>query len=285
VFSLAAGTVLNVALGQYHGKRTGENSLFRTLHSSLATGDVVLADRYFSGWFDIALLQERAVDVVIRKHQGRATDFRTGQTLGWHDHLVTWQKPQRPEWMSREQYRALPDTLTLREVRVLVAQKGFRTKRLIVVTTLLDAELYPADEIAVLYRRRWQAELNLRSLKIVLQMDHLRCKTPHRVRNEISMHLVGYNLIRQLMAAAACQAGREPWTISFKGALQTINNLLPALATNLSTDAWCAAVLKAIATHVVGQRPDRIEPRVRKRRPKNYQLMNKPRSDYQTHAA
>jgi putative transposase len=276
---------LELALGRYQGKRTGENSLFRTLHPFLQPDDVVLADRYFSGWFDIALLQQRAVEVVIRKHQLRATDFRTGQKLGWHDQLVCWHKPQRPAWMSREQYRTLPDTLTLREVRVLVAQPGFRTKRLVVVTTLVDAEHYPADEIAVLYRRRWQAELNLRSLKTVLQMDHLRCRTPHRVRNELAMHLVGYNLIRQLTATAACQAGKPPWTISFKGTLQTINHLLPILATTVSTDDWCDALLTAIATHLVGSRPDRIEPRVRKRRPKNYPLMNKPRQDYKRHAA
>lgn len=285
VFSLAVGTVLEVALGRYQGKRTGENSLFRTLHSSLEPGDVVLADRYFSGWFDLALLQQRAVDMVVRKHQLRATDFRTGRKLGWHDHLVSWHKPQRPAWMSREQYRALPDTLTLREVRVLVAQKGFRTRRLAVVTTLLDAEQYPRDEIAALYRRRWQAELNLRSLKTVLQMDHLRCLTPHRVRNELAMHLVGYNLIRQLMATAAWGAGKQPWTISFKGTLQTFNHLLPVLATSMSTDDWCDALLTAIATHEVGYRPDRVEPRVRKRRPKNYPLMNRPRSDYKTNAA
>jgi hypothetical protein len=285
VFSLAVGTVLDSALGRYQGKRTGENSLFRTLQHLLHLGDVVLADRYFSGWFDIALLQERGVDVVVRKHQLRATDFRTGQKLGWHDHLVCWRKPQRPAWMSLAQYRTLPLVLTLREVRVLVAQKGFRTQRLVIVTTLLDAERYAAAQIAVLYRRRWQAELNLRSLKVVLQMDHLRCLTPHRCRNELALHLVGYNLIRQLLAAAACQAGREPWTISFKGALQTINNLLPVLAATVSTDDWCAAVLRAIATHVVGNRPDRVEPRVKKRRPKNYPLMNKPRQDYKRHAA
>lgn len=285
VFSVSVGTVLNVAMGQYQGKQTGENSLFRTLHPSLEPNDIVLADRYFSGWFDIALLGQRGVDVVIRKHQLRPTDFRTGRKLGWHDQLVCWRKPQRPAWMSREQYRTLPDTLTLREVRVLVAQKGFRTKRFIVVTTLVDAEAYPADEIAVLYRRRWQAELNLRSLKIVLQMDHLRCLTPHRVRNELAMHLVSYNLIRQLSAAAAWTAGRQPWTISFKGALQTIHQLLPVLATTVSTDAWCEALFKAIATHMVGCRPDRIEPRVRKRRPKNYPLMNQPRQNYKRHAA
>jgi hypothetical protein len=285
VFSLAVGTVLEAALAKYHGKQTGENSLFRTLHDVLQEGDVVLADRYFSGWFDIALLQARGVDIVVRKHQLRFTDFRTGQRLGPQDHLIRWSKPQRPQWMSPEQYAALPAELTLREVRVVVQQKGFRTKELIVVTTLLDAEEYPAAEIALLYRRRWQAELNLRSLKIVLQMDHLRCKTPHRVRNEFYMHLVAYNLIRKLIAVAAAKAGREPWTVSFKGALQTIDHLLPLLVTQLSTTDWCQALLHAIATHVVGDRPDRYEPRVRKRRPKKYKLMREPRENYRKRMA
>lgn len=285
VFSLAVGTVLEAALGKYQGKQTGENSLFRTLHEVLKEKDVVLADRYFSGWFDIALLQQRGVDSVVRKHQLRSTDFRTGTRLGPNDHLVRWPKPQRPEWMSKEQYDSLPAELTLREVRVVVKQKGFRTRELIVVTTLLDAEEYPAAEIAVLYRRRWQAELHLRSLKIVLQMDHLRCQTPHRVRNEFYMHLVAYNLIRKLMAAAAVQAEREPWTVSFQGALQTLDRLLPLLATRVAITDWCQALLTAIATHVVGDRPDRFEPRVKKRRPKPYRKMTKPRHEYRSRAA
>lgn len=285
VFSLAVGTVLNAAIGKYQGKQTGENSLFRALHSMLQEGDVVLADRYFSGWFDMALLKQRKVEIVVRKHQLRATDFRTGQRLGRNDHLVCWSKPKRPEWMSEEQYSALPDSLTLREVRVHVEQKGFRTRELVVVTTLLDADKYLADDIASLYRRRWEAELHLRSLKIVLQMDQLRCKTPHRVRNEFYMHLVAYNLIRQLMAVAAFRAGVEPWSVSFKGTLQTLCKLLPLLGTSLSTEAWCDALLDAIATHDVGTRPDRFEPRVRKRRPKNYNLMREPRENYKRRAA
>jgi hypothetical protein len=285
VFSLAVGTILDAAIGKYQGKQTGENSLFRTLHDVLREGDVVLADRYFSGWFDIALLKQRGVDIVVRKHQLRATDFRTGKRLGPSDHLVCWIKPQRPDWISKEQYDSLPDDLTMREVRVVVEQKGFRTDALVVVTTLLDAEEFPAAEIAALYRRRWQAELNLRSLKVVLQMDHLRCKTPHRVRNEFYMHLVAYNLIRQMMAVTAFQAGVEPWTVSFKGALQTINNLLPLLSTSVSTESWCEAVLHAIAAHVVGNRPDRFEPRVKKRRPKPYKFMREPRDNYKRRAA
>ena len=285
VFSLAVGTVLDAAIGRYQGKQTGENSLFRTLHNTLQLGDVVLIDRYFSGWFDIALLQQRGCDVVVRKHQRRPTDFRTGKRLGLNDHLVDWSKPPRPDWMSREQYDTLPEILTVREVRVPVEQKGFRTKELIVVTTLLDPQKYSAAEIAKLYRRRWQAELNLRSIKVVLQMDHLRCKTPHRVRNEFYMHLVAYNLIRKTMALAAAKAGVEPWTVSFKGTLQTLSKLLPLLATNISTETWCETLLDSIATHVVGNRPDRFEPRVKKRRPKPYALMNKPRDVYKRCAA
>lgn len=285
VFSLAVGTVVEATLGRYQGKQTGENSLFRTLHGVLREGDVVLADRYFGGWFDIALLQQRGVDIVVRKHQLRATDFRTGRRLGPHDHLICWRKPQRPAWMSQEQYDSLPNELTLREVRVIVQQRGFRTQELLIVTTLFNAEQYPAAQIALLYRRRWQAELNLRSLKIVLQMDHLRCKTPHRVRNEFYMHLVAYNLIRQLMAVSAQEADVEPWTISFKGTLQTIANLLPLLATRLATSDWCDALLSSIATHIVGDRPDRCEPRVKKRRPKPYRKMTKPRHEYRSRAA
>lgn len=133
-----------------------------------------------------------------------------------------------------------------RRDRVGVQQKGFRTQVLVVVTTLLDAQQYPAREIAALFRRRWQAELNLRSLNIVLQMDHLRCKSPERVRNEFLMHL---------------------------------------LDMHLSTEAWCDALLTTIATHAVDDRPDRYEPRVRKRRPKNYPLMRQPRDDYKRRAA
>jgi len=285
VFSLAVGTVLETAIGKYQGKQTGENSLFRTLHDILREGDVVLADRYFSGWFDLALLQQRGVDSVVRKHQLRTTDFRTGQRLGHNDHLVCWSKPQRPAWMSQEQYDGLPDSLTMREVRVRVEQKGFRTRQLVVVTTLLDPGMYSATEIAKLYRRRWQAELNLRSLKIVLQMDHLRCKTPHRVRNEYYMHLVAYNLIRKVMAIAASKAGVEPWTVSFKGALQTMDNLLPLLYTNVTIDDWCNIFLEAVATHVVGNRPDRFEPRLKKRRPKQYKYLREPRDNYKRRAA
>jgi len=280
IFSLSTGTVLEAAMGKYKGKRTGENSLLRAHYDALTEGDIILADRYFSGWCDIALPLERGVDVVVRKHQLRRTDFRTGRRLGKDDHVVSWTRPPRPKWMSAEQYAALPDELALREVRIRVTRKGFRTKSLVVVTTLLDAKRYPPEEIALLYRRRWEAELHLRSLKSVLQMDHLRCKTPERVRNEFYTHLLGYNLIRGVMAAAAVQSGRSPWEISFKGTLQTLDQFLPILLTRVSNDAWCDALLTAVATHIVGNRPDRVEPRRVKRRAKPYKYLCKPRRNY-----
>ena len=239
-----------------------------------------LADRYFSGWSDLALPRQRGIDLVIRKHQARRTDFRTGERLGKDDHLVVWSKPQRPKWMSAEQYASLPGELTLREVRIRVEQKGFRTKSLVVVTTLLDAQQYPRDEIALLYRRRWQAELHLRSLKTVLEMDHLRCRTPQRVRNEFYTHLLGYNLIRGVMAAAAIESCQSPWEISFKGTLQTLHHFLPILLSSISSDVWCEALLAAVATHIVGNRPDRFEPRLVKRRPKPYKHLREHRRNY-----
>lgn len=280
VFSLAVGTVLEAAIGKYEGKQTGENSLFRTLYDALDEGDVILADRYFSGWCDIALPLQRGIDVVIRKHQLRRTDFRTGERLGKDDHVISWARPQRPKWMSAEQYATLPDELTLREVRIRVVQKGFRTQSLVIVTTLLDVQQYPPEEIAQLYRQRWQAELHLRSLKIVLQMDHLRCKTPERVRNEFWTHLLGYNLIRGVMAAAAFQSGKSPWEISFKGTLQTLGQFLPMLLSRVSDAMWCEVLLTAVATHIVGNRPDRFEPRLVKRRPKPYKHLREPRRNY-----
>ena len=285
VFSLAAGVVIEAAIGRYAGKRTGENSLFRTLHNTLAEGDLVLADRCYSGWFDVALLLQRGVDAVVRKHQLRSTDFRTGRRLAREDHLVRLAKPQRPEWLSPEVYEALPAELLLREVRVRVKQRGFRSKSLVIVTTLLDPQEYPADQIAELYRRRWQAELHLRNLKIVLQMDHLRCKTPHRVRNEFYMHLVAYNLVRRVMALAAIEAKMLPWQISFKATMQSLNNFLPLLASSMPLVAGCRALVKCITAHHVGNRPDRFEPRRIKRRPKSHDLLRRPRHEYKRLAA
>jgi hypothetical protein len=281
VFCLACGTVLDAALGRYQGKQTGENSLLRTLDGALEEGDVVLGDRYFSGYFDLALWRQRGIDVVVRLHQLRRADFRRGLRLGREDHVVDWAKPPRPAWMDEETYQRLPATLTVREVRVRIHQAGFRSRVVVVATSLLDATAFSARELGFLYRARWHAELDLRSLKVTLGMDVLRCQSPEMVRKEVWAHLLAYNLIRSIMARAAADRGAEPRQLSFKGALQAMagfaERLLGAAAdTAAALYAW---LLIVIGSHQVGDRPDRVEPRKRKRRPKHYPFLNQTRAD------
>ena len=280
LFALSTGVVLETAMGKYRGKLTGEVSLFREIDSCIEENDVFLADRAYAGWFDMARLMRRGVHVVVRKHHTRTTDFRTGTRNGKDDHSIRLAKPDRREWMTKEEYQSYPDFIIIREIRIRVETKGFRTREIIVHTSLLDDGEYSKEDIAALFRRRWQAELNLRSLKTVMQMDHLRCKKPHRVRNELRVHMLAYNLIRQVMAEAAIEGGVEPWKISFKATLTTVTDMLPVLGMIHNADELCDVLYACCLRHVVGDRPDRYEPRVRKRRPKNYKLMQKPRRQY-----
>jgi DDE family transposase len=174
--------------------------------------------------------------------------------------------------------------LTIRETRVRIKQPGFRTTTLLIATTLLDSDEITSDDLAELYRARWNAELDLRSLKRTLQMDVLRCKTPELVRKEIWTHVLAYNLIRTILAQAARKHGVEPRSISFKGAIQTLTAFQPVIAMQAERnsshrDRLYQQLLDAIATHRVADRPDRYEPRLRKRRPKHYGFLRKPRRD------
>jgi hypothetical protein len=278
LISLSCGAVLDVAMAPYSGKRTGETSLLRALFGQLHAGDILLADAIFSNYWTLALLLARGVDIVCRHDNKRTIDFRRGRRLGRYDHGVQWRRPQRPAWMSRRLYESLPETLSIRELKVQVHQKGFRCRHLLVTTTLLDAQLYSAEEVAMAFRARWHAELDLRSIKQVMQMDVLRCKSPAMVRKEIWMHLLAYNLIRKVMARAALAAGCCPRDISFKGTLQTLFVFaVVGWSCPERRSALYAAVLKAVATHRVNDRPDRIEPRAVKRRPKKLVYLNEPR--------
>ena len=273
LIGLSCGAVLDVAMAPYHGKQTGETALLRQLLDSLRTGDILLADAIFSNYWMIALLLERGVDLLGRHGGKRRVDFRQGQRLGRYDHIVSWQKPARPPWMSRKQYDRLPQTLRIRETKVEVSQKGFRCRHLLLVTTLRDPQVYPQEELATAFRCRWHAELDLRSIKHVMQMDVLRCKTPAMVRKEIWMHLLAYNLVRKFMAQAAATAGISPRDISFKGTLQTLVAFAAAgWACPERRNELYAAVLRAVATHRVNNRPDRVEPRAVKRRKKQVYL-------------
>jgi hypothetical protein len=281
LFSLSVGTVLEATFGSFFGKGHGELSLWRLMQEQLEAGDVLVADRLYPTFWTVAYAMARGVDVVMRMHAGRAPVWFGGRGHRADNRRTWWHKPPRPEWMSEQDYDNLPQWLRLRVVRVDVRRPGFRSRRLLLVTTFTDDQAASGSELADLYRRRWQAELNLRSLKQSLQMDILRGKTPDMVRKEVWAHLLVYNLVRTVMAQAASQAQLRPDEVSFTGALQTINAFLPEMrAVETPDDArvlW-EVVLWAVGEHRVGNRPDRYEPRAVKRRPKNYKRLTEPRS-------
>lgn len=280
VFCLACGSALDMALGRWRGKGTGEASLLHSLLDNLEKDDVLLADRYFSSYAIIALLQMRGIHYVGRAHALRTVDFRRGWQWGPRDHIVIWHKPAQSGLLDEAQWAQLPDELLVRELEVRVAVRGFRVKHLVVVTTLLDADAYEAADLAELYRTRWQVELNLRSLKAIMGMDQLRCLSPEMVRKELWLHLLAYNLVRSTMVRAARQTNGTPEAISYSGALQMLRNQPdegPPLTDELRA-LMEAAVLAAIAKRKVGNRPNRIEPRAVKKRPKPYPRLRRPRS-------
>jgi hypothetical protein len=247
----------------------------------LFAGDVVVGDRYFASFWDLALLKLGGVDCVFRQHQLRLTEDQRIKKLGSGDYLLRLPKPHRPSWMDVESYRNIPDELIVRETLVRVNVRGFRVRELTLVTTLCDATQTAATELAQVYRLRWHAELDLRSIKSTMQMDVLRCKTPAMVRKEIWMHLLAYNLIRAVMAEAALTHGLSPREVSFKGAWQTLCAYRPLIerATAAQLSRLYEQVLGAIAQHRVGHRPNRYEPRAIKRRPKPHALLTKPRHE------
>ena len=275
LMSLATAMAGGMAMGPYAGKETGETALFRQLFERLKPGDVVVADRYHCSYFMIAMLRALGVDVVARLHQRRRSSFHRGG-----DHVVTWTRPKRPTWMDQETYERMPTSIQIREVHVQVSQPGFRVRSLIVVTTLTDADVYTHADIAELYHQRWLVELDIRALKITLGMDVLRCKSPEMVTKEIWTCLLAYNLIRQRILQAALLAKLSPRQISFTAAMQKI---AASWTTILAFDDARASTLievhlRDLATHIVGDRPDRVEPRAVKRRPKPHRLLTKPRA-------
>ena len=282
-FSLSCGAVLDLAICSYSGKGHSELGMLRKLWDFLRPGDVMLADSYMCPWHEIFLLRRRGIDTVTRIHHCRRVDFRRGKRLGKDDHIVQWLRPGRIRSVDWQAQKSLPEALTIRETRVRVQQPGFRGRTMIVISTLLDAKVVSASDLAELYRARWNAELDLRSLKQTMQMDILPCRTPALVRKEVWTHILAYNLIRTIIAQAANAHCIEPRTISFKGAIQTLEAFQPLIATQ-GDCRWSRRqilydrLLEAIATHRVADRPDRFEPRQRKRRQKKYDRMMKPRN-------
>lgn len=257
------------------------------LHPHLRPGDLLIGDRAFGSYAHLALLYQAGIHGVFRLHQRRKTSFRKPRASGTkrrgakkpprqgsvfvrklakYDQWVDYLKPaQAPSWMSREQFAALPDRVPVRELRYPVKRRGYRTRVVTLVTTLRDPEKYPAAELAAIYGDRWSIETNFRHLKTTMKMDVLRCQTVEGVLKELWMFVLAYNLVRMVMLAAARRQGVPVERISFVDALRWLLHAPPgAPLTDL---------------HVNPDRRGRVEPRVRKRRPKQYPLMKRPRKE------
>jgi hypothetical protein len=287
-----------MAWGPYQGKGTGETALLRQLFGRLKRGDMVVLDRYYGNYWIIAMLQEAGVHVCVRMHANKQYDFAKGKRLGHLDHIVSWKRPRRPKWMSEEEYQRLPAELTLREIGIDLPQRGGEGGRVVVATTLLDSEAYPKDDIAELYKWRWQVEVDLRHLKATMKMRELSSKTPEGVARELWTHALGYNLVRKVMAqavlyqrpskrpsrqrrGAASDGPLTPRQISFKAALRQVQANAETLSTAPLEQCKQTAekILVTLASKRVGKRPGRQEPRAIKRRPPSQAMLSKPRAE------
>jgi putative transposase len=280
VLSLASAGLLSMALAPYEGKETGETALLRQLLEEFHPGDVLVADRYYCTYWLVAMAQALGVDVVFRMHHRRDYDFRRGQQLGANDHVVSWQRPERPDWMDQATYLSMPRTLTVREFALDISTPGCRTAGIVVVTTLLDAVAYAKEEVGDLYHERWQVELDIRAIKQTLHMDHLRCKSPFMIDKEIWVHFLGYNLVRQASCQAALLQEVHPREVSFTATKQTINAARSQLTLTPRAERLRQGLLflYELGKERVGNRPDRYEPRVLKKRPKQYPHLREPRA-------
>jgi hypothetical protein len=276
ILSLASGACLDLAMARYAGKGTGETTLLRQLYGSLQPGDVVVADALFDNYFIAWELRQRGIELVARV-QAERVGSQTVESRPDGD-VIVWQRPNKPRGMTGEQYRGYPETLTMRQMSVDARGENNRAEQFKVVTTMLDASIDDV-QIGTLYERRWDGEVDIRSIKSTMKMDILRCKTPMMVQKEIWVYMLAYNLLRTVMAVAAAENGIEPRQVSFKGAKQTLTAFAPKLegAQPEQRVRLVEAMLKAVAYHRVGNQPGRWEPRARKRRPKPGNRLMQPR--------
>jgi len=280
-FCLATGMLTAWTTGHW---QQHEVVLFQGLWDYLRAGDVLLGDRGFGGWATLAQCLDRGIHGVFRLHGGRRIDFRKGRRLSRHERIVFWAKPRvRPKYLTAQQWSQLPEVLELRLVRTQLSLPGFRTRQLILVTTLLDARKYSAHDLGMLYRRRWAMELTLRHLKTTLQMEHLSCKKPANVERELRLHLLMHNLVRRLMLEAARRAGVPLDRVSFAGALAVVRRYGEALLQARSQrkrNQLIEELYRVLAADLLPDRPGRREPRARKRRPKPFPLLTCHRSRF-----
>jgi hypothetical protein len=282
LFSLASGALLDVVLGNLHQH---DLRLFRRLWEGLKAGDILLGDRAYGDYVTLAGLPQQGVDVVARLHQARKVDFRKARPrLDQNDGVFVWRKGcMQSTILTSEQWAALPEDIQVRLVRFTAACRGFRTQRLTLVTTLLDAQLYPAAELVALYLRRWRIELGLRDVKTTLGLEQLRCQSPAMVRKELLAGLIAHNLIRCVLAEASQVHAAELERLSFKGAVDALRQYSAVIAqarTNRLKRTLWQDLLRILVRDVVPLRPGRSEPRTVKHRPKPFPLLNRPRRKF-----
>lgn len=278
-FSLHTGALLSYATGSKH---THELTLFRSQWGVLNRGDILLGDRGFCNYRDLAKLHEEGVDsVMAMRKKYPIKEAKALRRLGHDDLLVTWSKPPRVGSFSTQEWDALPSRIRLRQIRVRIDIAGFRTREIYLITTLLDEQKYPASSLADLYFQRWDVELFFRDIKTTMGMDVLRCKSPEMIRKELLMYLIAYNCVRHLMVEAAEEAGLAVRTVSFKGALQALRNWEPHLnqvrISRKERFRLISELYACITDKTLCIRPERSEPRAVKRRRKNYHLLTQPR--------
>ncbi len=278
LISLATGAVVDFAFAQYTGKGTGESNLLRSMLDTLNPGDILVADKYHPSFVTIAALQQRGVDMVSISHHQRTVDFTTGTVLGPNDHIATWHKPiLQPEWMDQETFDSMPETLEVREFQINIEGRDGKPTVATIVSTITDPTISQA-ELSGLYWKRWNVELDLRSIKHSLNMDVLRCKTPSMVRKEIWCHMLALNLLRGTMVESAKRHDILPRQLSMKGTMQAVESFTPAMMSVDGSETLYNAFLTTVSAHRVGNRPGRVEPRFKKSRPAWTTYMTIPRS-------
>lgn len=278
LFSLTTGVLLGYVKGNKH---QSELRLLKGLLDQFKAGDLAMGDRGFCSYVLMVLLCWRHVPSLFRLHQSRPSDLRKGKRLGKNDRLLIWLKPnQRPQWLPQAWWKKIQDQLTVRVIRFNLCRPGYRPTSVSLVTTLLEARTYPAQEVAQLYVRRWKIELWFRDIKTSMSMELLRCKSPQMLHKELEMFFIAYNLIRCLMVQATASNDVALDRMSFKGTVDSVRQFSLAIAQARSKkkrNQLVVELLDVIARDRVPDRPDRLEPRAVKRRPKPYDRLNHPR--------
>jgi hypothetical protein len=278
LFSLNSGSVLKVIMSSL---QKHEVRLLRQLQQDISRGDILLGDRAYGDYTTLASWPARGVDVVARVNAMRKVDFRKARRLANNDGLFEWKRSDTAsKVLSPEEWRSLPEQITIRIIRFTATIRGYRARRITLVTSLLDAKLYPAQQLIGLYARRWRLELCLRDLKTTLGLEMLRCQTPDMAEKELLIYVLAHNLIRCLMAEAVSRYQADLQRVSFKGSVDALRQYSAVIASarnrKLRDRLW-EDLLINLARDLVPLRPNREEPRALKLRPKPFGWLTKPR--------